>query len=70
MKKALWREISDKIQYKVISREETQLDAWGNLIKPSLKYSFRDVQYAIELTVIEMKKRIRNTKLKRNGGKK
>ena len=45
-RQALWRKISDKIQEKVVNRDEDGL--------PSL-YSWRDVQYAIELTVKEMK---------------
>lgn len=49
MIQALWRKIEDKIMYKVINREQEKYEP--------KKYSWADVQYAIQLTVKEMRKK-------------
>ena len=52
MREALWRKIRDKIQLKVVNRDEDS--------SPDL-YSWGDVQYAIKLTVEEMRKHSHKT---------
>ncbi len=50
------KEEPEDFDYKVINRVETMRDAWGKLIKPMLKYSWRDIEYAIKLKIEQIKK--------------
>ncbi len=52
MKRALWREIEDKISSKIVNREQKYKNN-------SLTYSWEDIQEAIKLTINIMKRRSR-----------